>query len=289
MIAARGLGWALLITAGAVSLGCDRSSPLSGSGPNQQPSVGAQASGKIEDRSFVTLTPSAVQELRRIVKDFEITETWYVRLRVLPGSCVGFQHKLDMETNVSTSEDFVSESAGIKVVVLKRHVEMVRGAQIDFLDKPDKRGFSVTNPNFEGEALKKWLPILSAEALPVPPLNKDQLTERIGQFRKMTSEDPESELGHFRLGQLLMEDGQYGEAVKSFERTLELSPQFSKVYQLLGECLIKLDRKERAIEVLTKGWSVADKRGDEAPRDAMRNLLTDLGAAIPQEPVKKQQ
>jgi cytochrome c-type biogenesis protein CcmH/NrfG len=67
-----------------------------------------------------------------------------------------------------------------------------------------------------------------------------QLAERIAQFRKMATDDPENELGHFRLGQLLMEDGQHAEAVKSFERTLELSPQFSKVYQLLGECLIKL-------------------------------------------------
>ena len=60
------------------------------------------------------------------------------------------------------------------------------------------------------------------------------LQERIAQFRKMASDDPDNELGHFRLGQLLMEDGQFEEAVKSFRRTLELSPQFSKVFQLLG-------------------------------------------------------
>ena len=32
-----------------------------------------------------------------------------------------------------------------------------------------------------------------------------QLQERIAQFRKMASDDPDNELGHFRLGQLLME------------------------------------------------------------------------------------
>ena len=62
------------------------------------------------------------------------------------------------------------------------------------------------------------------------------LDDRIAQFRKMTTDDPENELGHFRLGQLFMEDAKYAEGIKSFERTLELSPQFSKVYQLLGEC-----------------------------------------------------
>jgi Fe-S cluster biosynthesis and repair protein YggX len=108
-----------------------------------------------------------------------------------------------------------------------------------------------------------------------------QLAERIAQFRKMATDDPENELGHFRLGQLLLEDGQAAEAAKSFERTLELSPQFSKVYQLLGECLVQLDQKPRAVEVLTTGWTTADERGDKMPRDAMGKLLTQLGAPVP--------
>ena len=109
-----------------------------------------------------------------------------------------------------------------------------------------------------------------------------QLDERIAQFRKMATDDPDNELGHFRLGQLLLEDNQPAEAVKSFERTLELSPQFSKVFQLLGECFIKLDQKDKAIEVLTKGWQNAEEKGDRMPKDAMEKLLKSLGAPVPQ-------
>lgn len=109
-----------------------------------------------------------------------------------------------------------------------------------------------------------------------------QLAERIAQFRKMATEDPDNELGHFRLGQLLMENAQYDDAVASFERTLELSPQFSKVFQLLGECLIKLGRKDRAVEVLTAGWKNADEKGDRLPKEAMAKLLRDLGAPVPE-------
>ncbi len=108
-----------------------------------------------------------------------------------------------------------------------------------------------------------------------------QLQERIAQFRKMANDDPENELGHFRLGQLLMEDGQNEEAARSFRRTLELSPQFSKVYQLLGQCLIKLDRREDAIKVLKQGFEVADERGDNIPREEMSKLLVELGEAAP--------
>ena len=45
----------------------------------------------------------------------------------------------------------------------------------------------------------------------------------------MVEGDPDDDLAHFRLGQALMEDGQFDEAIKAFERTLELSPGFSRV------------------------------------------------------------
>ncbi len=108
-----------------------------------------------------------------------------------------------------------------------------------------------------------------------------QLQERIAQFRKMASDDPDNELGHFRLGQLLMEDGQHEEAVRSFRRTLVLSPQFSKVYQLLGTSLMKLGRRDEAVQTLRDGFAVADERGDNIPRDEMVKLLVQLGEPAP--------
>jgi tetratricopeptide (TPR) repeat protein len=108
------------------------------------------------------------------------------------------------------------------------------------------------------------------------------LHDRISQFRKMASDDPDNELGHFRLGQLLAEAGEHVEAVKSFHRTLELSPAFSKVFQLLGQSLIKLGKKDEAVEVWTRGWKVADERGDKMPRDEMAKLLRAEGSPVPE-------
>jgi tetratricopeptide (TPR) repeat protein len=108
-----------------------------------------------------------------------------------------------------------------------------------------------------------------------------QLQERIDQFRKMANDDPENELGHFRLGQLLMEAGENEEAVRSFRRTLELSPQFSKVYQLLGATLLKLNQPDEAAAVLQRGYAVADERGDNMPRDEMGKMLVQLGKPLP--------
>ena len=107
------------------------------------------------------------------------------------------------------------------------------------------------------------------------------LQERITQFRKMANDDPDNELGHFRLGQLLMENLQFDEAIQSFQRTLELSPQFSKVYQLLGACHLMLDQRAEAIKVLQTGFAVADERGDNIPRDEMVKMLVQLGEPAP--------
>jgi tetratricopeptide (TPR) repeat protein len=106
--------------------------------------------------------------------------------------------------------------------------------------------------------------------------------ERIAGFRKMAEGDPDDDLAHFRLGQALMEDEQYGEAIKSFERTLELSPGFSRVFQYLGDCFLKAGQREKAIDILTRGWLTANERGDRLPMEAMEKLLKSQGAPVPQ-------
>jgi Fe-S cluster biosynthesis and repair protein YggX len=108
-----------------------------------------------------------------------------------------------------------------------------------------------------------------------------QLQESIAQFRKMATDDPDNELGHYRLGQLLMEDKQFAEAARSFRRTLELSPQFSKVFHLLAQCLVHDAKRDEAIGVLRQGFAVAEERGDNMPRDQIARMLVELGEPAP--------
>ena len=105
--------------------------------------------------------------------------------------------------------------------------------------------------------------------------------ERIAQFRKMATDDPENELAHYRLGDLLLKEGKAAEAIPALRRTLELSPQFSKVYQLLGQALLQAGQRDEALEALRQGFTVADERGDYMPRDEMSRMLTELGEAPP--------
>ena len=114
-----------------------------------------------------------------------------------------------------------------------------------------------------------------------------QLAERIEQFRKMTTDDPENELGHFRLGQLLQEGDEHADAISSFRKTLMRSPQFSKVYQLLAKSELAMGKRDDAVRTLQEGCRVADARGDRMPREEMTKMLTELGETPPEAPKKK--
>jgi Fe-S cluster biosynthesis and repair protein YggX len=105
---------------------------------------------------------------------------------------------------------------------------------------------------------------------------------RIEQFRKMAEADPDNELGHFSLGRACLDAGDHAQAIKSFQRALELNPNIAKVYQLLATALLKQDRKPEAIERLTRGVEVAVARGDLMPKREMMQMLKDLGAAVPE-------
>jgi len=108
------------------------------------------------------------------------------------------------------------------------------------------------------------------------------IMDRIAQFKNMTEADPHNEMGHFSLGKAYIDSGQFAEAVAPLRRTLELNPTYSKAYQLLGEALAKSGDVRAAIETLTNGFNVADQRGDRMPRDAMAQLIRELGAKPPE-------
>lgn len=108
-----------------------------------------------------------------------------------------------------------------------------------------------------------------------------QENDRIEQFQKMAQADPKNELGHFSLGRAYEEAGRDAEAVGAYERAISINPMLGKVYQLLGGALIRLGRRDEAVERLTQGVKVADERGDSMPRDAMVAKLRELGAPVP--------
>jgi len=105
---------------------------------------------------------------------------------------------------------------------------------------------------------------------------------RIEQFKKMASDDPNNELGHFSLGRAYLEAGIYDSAAASFQRVIEINPNMSRAYQLLATALLRQNEKDKAIHYLTEGVKIAHERGDMMARNDIVKMLQDNGAAVPE-------
>lgn len=107
------------------------------------------------------------------------------------------------------------------------------------------------------------------------------IEERIEQWERMAREVPD-DMAFFSLGNAYREAERYEDADQAFGKALEMNPGLSRAYQLRGQVLIKLDRKEDATAVLKRGYEVAAERGDVMPQRAIGSLLENLGETLPQ-------
>ncbi len=107
------------------------------------------------------------------------------------------------------------------------------------------------------------------------------IEQRIAQFTKMATDDPENDMAHYSLGGALAQAGRHAEAAESYLRATQLNPSFSKAFQLAGQSLLEAGDKPRAASVLREGYTVAAERGDLMPKKAIGELLESIGEPLP--------
>lgn len=105
---------------------------------------------------------------------------------------------------------------------------------------------------------------------------------RISQFRKLIEQDPTSDMAYFSLGQALSQAGRFDEAASAFAKSVELNPAMTKGFQLAGAAYMAAGKDDEAKAILIRGYEEATTRGDLMPKKAMADLLTQLGAPVPE-------
>ena len=83
----------------------------------------------------IIVTPKAADEVRRIVAEQQAAgtgEKMYLRMRVVGGGCSGFQHKLDLDTQINPKLDEVFQAHGVEIVVDKRSLLYLNGVTVDY-------------------------------------------------------------------------------------------------------------------------------------------------------------
>jgi iron-sulfur cluster insertion protein len=98
----------------------------------------------ISERRII-ITDSAAQRIAAL-KAQEEAEGSFLRIAVSGGGCSGFQYGLsfDEETN---ADDVVFEHGGVRVVVDDVSLDLLNGAEVDFVEDLMGASFQIRNPN----------------------------------------------------------------------------------------------------------------------------------------------
>jgi iron-sulfur cluster assembly accessory protein len=92
----------------------------------------------------LTLTPAAASRVGWIAQ--RQGKPAVLRLTVEGGGCSGFQYKFDLADGAN-SDDTVSETDGVRLIVDPMSLDLVAGSTVDFVESLDGAAFKVENPN----------------------------------------------------------------------------------------------------------------------------------------------
>jgi iron-sulfur cluster assembly protein len=93
---------------------------------------------------MITLTETAVAELKRLLAAKGETEGAGLCLAVRKGGCAGWQY--EMRVGQPSEGDVLVEDHGARIIVAADSVERLRGCEVDFFDDLTDSGFKVHNP-----------------------------------------------------------------------------------------------------------------------------------------------
>ena len=93
----------------------------------------------------ISVTESAARRIAEVARQ-EGTEEAFLRIAVSGGGCSGFQYGFTFDDRV-TEDDRVFERDGVRVVVDDTSLELLNGAEIDFVEDLMGAAFQIRNPN----------------------------------------------------------------------------------------------------------------------------------------------
>jgi iron-sulfur cluster insertion protein len=103
--------------------------------------VGSATGG---DRRIV-VTDSAARRIA-VLREQEAATGAFLRIAVSGGGCSGFQYGLSFDAQ-QNPDDFVFEQGGVAVVVDDVSLDLLNGAEVDFVEDLMGASFQIKNPN----------------------------------------------------------------------------------------------------------------------------------------------
>ena len=94
----------------------------------------------------ITLTDKAMAEVRKIMEQNKIPDTYGLRVGVKGGGCSGLSYSLGFDSEARAG-DKILEKEGVRIFIDSKSLFYLSGTQLDFTDGLNGRGFVFNNPN----------------------------------------------------------------------------------------------------------------------------------------------
>ena len=104
---------------------------------------------------------------------------------------------------------------------------------------------------------------------------------RIEIFAEMVKQQPADAMIWYGLASEYVKVESWSEAAAALQKVVELNPDYTAAYQMLGTALLNEGRREDARRAWEQGIEVADRTGAWKARQHMEGLLTNVGREQP--------
>ena len=94
------------------------------------------------------VTTKAAEEIKKLLSEEDL-EGAFLRVRVVPGGCSGFEYEMGFDDETEDTDKLI-EQDGIKVAIDELSYPYLDGAVLDFQDGLNGQGFAINNPNASG-------------------------------------------------------------------------------------------------------------------------------------------
>ena len=223
-------------------------------GKQKGPDVAAEGKGEVEAmRKLVSMDPNDADSWDRLGKSLFSSGQHAEAIRA-------FQRALEIKPGVAE----VLANLG---VTLKTSGEMTEYEKIvqslALVDPKLARDLMEFSPGKTGTPGSSFTPPPTSSS----PSQSDSVAQNesgeVGALRKLVAMDPKDADSWDRLGKALFVSGNHNEAVRCFEKSLELKPNVVEVLANLGVAYKTQGRKEAFEEVLAKLTALDPKTGEQ--------------------------
>ncbi len=102
--------------------------------------------GEIKNATEISLTEKALTEIKRIMSENKVPESFGVRVGVKGGGCSGFTYTLGFDGEVKEGDTIIEDNE-VKLFIDGKSLFYLSGTELDFSDGLNGKGFVFSNPN----------------------------------------------------------------------------------------------------------------------------------------------